>query len=188
MTRNIIFAAVAIVAFAGLWLATRLLVRAISRWLAAHQISGDVVVVVRRVAYVLFVALAAAVAFGIAFQSPNVTLAGIILATLVASLGIQDLMKNYVSGFYILLERHIRPGDHIRFDTVEGVVSDIRLRVTLLQGDAGALVVVPNAELFNKTVIVRRSPSGPSRKGRRGQPLAGGPQQDPAEGVEPIAG
>jgi small-conductance mechanosensitive channel len=161
-----------------------LLVRALTGWLAAHQISGDVVVVVRRVAYVLFVALAAAIAFGIAFQSPNVTLAGIILATLVASLGIQDLMKNYVSGFYILLERHIRPGDHIRFEIVEGVVSDIRLRVTLLQGEGDAVVVVPNAELFNKTVIVKRDGA---RSSRRRVKLGGGPQQDPAEGVEPVS-
>jgi len=159
-------------------------VRVITGWLAAHHISGDMVVVVRRVAYVLFVALAAAVAFGIAFQSPNVTLAGIILATLVASLGIQDLMKNYVSGFYILLERHIRPGDQIRFEAVEGVVSDIRLRVTLLQGEGDALVVVPNAELFNKTVIVRRHPV---RSGRRRGKLGNGPEQDPAEGVEPVS-
>jgi len=159
-------------------------VRVITGWLAAHHISGDMVVVVRRVAYVLFVALAAAVAFGIAFQSPNVTLAGIILATLVASLGIQDLMKNYVSGFYILLERHIRPGDQIRFEAVEGVVSDIRLRVTLLQGEGDALVVVPNAELFNKTVIVRRHPV---RSGRRRGKLGSGPEQNPTEGVEPVS-
>lgn len=158
--------------------------RVITGWLAAHQISGDVVVMVRRVAYVLFVALAAAIAFGIAFQSPNVTLAGIILATLVASLGIQDLMKNYVSGFYILLERHIRPGDHIRFEIVAGVVTDIRLRVTLLEGEGDTLVVVPNAELFNKTVIVKRDPA---RAGRRRVKLGGRPEQDPAEGVEPVS-
>jgi len=71
-----------------------------------------------------------------------------------------------------------------RFEGVEGVVSDIRLRVTLLEGEGDALVVVPNAELFNKTVIVKRDPAG---SGRRRVKLGGRPQQDPAEGVEPVS-
>jgi len=33
-------------------------------------------------------------------------------------------------------------------------VTDIKLRVSLLKTDAGDLVVVPNAELFNKAVTV----------------------------------
>jgi len=128
--------------------------------------------------------MALLIAFSVAFNSPNAVFAGLILATLVASLGIQDLMKNYVSGFYILFEKHVQPGDRIRFDAAEGVVSDIRLRVTLLRGEGGAQVVVPNSELFNKTVIVSKSPvPGPRR--RR---LPDGPEQDSAEGVEPAAG
>ena len=134
--------------------------------------------------YVVFVALAATIAFSVAFQSPNAVLAGVILATLVASLGIQDLMKNYVSGFYILLEKHVQPGDRIRFDSAEGVVSDIRLRVTLLRGEGGAQVVVPNAELFNKTVIVSKSATVAPRRKR----LPDSAEKDPAEGVEPVTG
>ena len=177
--------AVAAVLFVGLWLLARILVRAIGRALAARQVRGDVVVLVRRVAYVVMVGLAALIALAVAFQSPNAVLAGVILATLVASLGIQDLMKNYVSGFYILMEKHVQPGDRIRFEGVEGVVSDIRLRVTLLVGEGGSRVVVPNAELFNKTVIVSKDPARPPRGKTR---LADGAEQDPAEGAKPVAG
>ena len=67
----------------------------------------------------------------------------------------QDLLKDYVSGYYILLERHIRVGDRISLEGVgSGTVTDARLRVTLLKTDAGDLVVVPNSELFNKAVTV----------------------------------
>ena len=177
--------AVAAILFVGLWLLARLVVQVIGHALAARQVRGDVVVMVRRVAYVAMVGLAALIAFAVAFQSPNAVLAGVILATLVASLGIQDLMKNYVSGFYILMEKHVQPGDRIRFENVEGVVSDIRLRVTLLRGEGGAQVVVPNAELFNKTVIVSKDPARPQRGKRR---LADGAEQDPAEGAKPVAG
>jgi small conductance mechanosensitive channel len=185
-TSDIIFLAVAAVLFVGLWLLARLLVRVIGQALAERQVRGDVVVAVRRIAYVVMVGMAALIAFSVAFRSPNAVLAGVILATLVASLGIQDLMKNYVSGFYVLLEKHVQPGDRIRFpEGVEGVVSDIRLRVTLLQGEGGTRVVVPNAELFNKIVIVSKNPARPQRGKAR---LPDGAKQDPAEGAKPVAG
>jgi len=94
-------------------------------------------------------------AIGFAFQSQNLTLAGILLATIIASFGVQDLLKDYVSGYYVLLERHIRVGDRITLEGVgAGTVTDVRLRVTLLKTDSGDLVVVPNSELFNKAVTV----------------------------------
>jgi small conductance mechanosensitive channel len=68
---------------------------------------------------------------------------------------VQDLLKDYVSGYYVLLERHMRVGDRITLEGAgSGTVTDVRLRVTLLRTDAGDLVVVPNSELFNKTVTV----------------------------------
>ena len=72
-----------------------------------------------------------------------------------ASFGVQDVLKDYVSGYYVLLERHIRVGDRISMDAVGmGTVTDIKLRVSLLRTDDGDLVVIPNAELFNKAVTV----------------------------------
>ena len=67
----------------------------------------------------------------------------------------QDLLKDYVSGYYVLLERHIRVGDHISLEDSSGTVTDVRLRVTLMKSDDGDLVVVPNSELFNHSVTVR---------------------------------
>jgi small conductance mechanosensitive channel len=95
-------------------------------------------------------------ALSFAFQTANVAILGIVFATIIASFGVQDLLKDYVSGYYVLAERHIRVGDPITLDAalVSGTVSEIKLRVTLLKTDAGDLVVVPNSELFNKTVTV----------------------------------
>jgi len=104
---------------------------------------------------VLVIVVGIFAAFGFALQSANVTLLGILLATLVAALGVQDLLKDYVSGYYVLLERHIRVGDHISLEDSSGTVTDVRLRVTLMKSDDGDLVVVPNSELFNHSVTVR---------------------------------
>jgi small conductance mechanosensitive channel len=92
---------------------------------------------------------------GVAFSQQNFTLAGILLATIVASFGVQDLLKDYVSGYYVLLERHMRVGDRISIEAAgAGTILEVKLRVTLVKTESGDLLVIPNSELFNKPVIV----------------------------------
>ena len=112
-------------------------------------------------------------AFSFAFQTANVTLVGILLATVVAAFGVQELLQDYVSGYYILLERHIRVGDRIVLDGHTGDVVEVKLRVTLVRTDGGDLLVVPNSELFTKPVLVRA----------KGSPEAHAAKE--AEGVKP---
>ncbi len=129
---------------------------------------GELAVITRRVVYAAVIAIGVFFALGWAAQNANVTLFGLLLATVVAALGLQGLLQDYVSGYYVLLERHIRIGDRITFDESSGTVSDVRLRVTLIKSDAGDLIVVPNSELFTKAVTVHRSgpeagPAGPAK-------------------------
>ena len=123
--------------------------------LKRRDIRSDMVQTGGRVVAFFLLGLGISFAIGFAFRSQNLTLAGILLATIIASFGVQDLLKDYVSGYYVLLERHIRVGDRITLEGVgSGTVTDVRLRVTLLKTDAGDLLVVPNSELFNKAVTV----------------------------------
>jgi small conductance mechanosensitive channel len=123
--------------------------------LRRRNMRSDMVQIGGRVVTVLLIVLGIWFALGFAFQSQNFTLAGILLATIVASFGVQDLLKDYVSGYYVLLERHIRVGDRISMEGVgSGTVTEIKLRVTLLKTESGDLLVVPNSELFNKAVMV----------------------------------
>src|SRR6266567_3870948 len=115
----------------------------------------DIVVLSRRVAYVVVIGIGVMAAFSFAFQTANVTLVGILLATVVAAFGVQELLQDYVSGYYILLERHIRVGDRIVLDGHTGDVVEVKLRVTLVRTAEGDLLVVPNSELFTKPVLVR---------------------------------
>jgi small conductance mechanosensitive channel len=120
----------------------------------------ETVVATRRVVAAAVIVLGVFAALGFAVQSANVTLFGLLLATVVAAFGVQDLLRDYVSGYYVLLERHIRVGDTITFDSQSGTVTDVRMRVTLIKSDAGDLIVVPNSELFTKPVTVHgRTPT-----------------------------
>ncbi|HEY6115556.1 MAG TPA: mechanosensitive ion channel domain-containing protein [Candidatus Dormibacteraeota bacterium] len=153
--------ALSVVVFVALLAATYLVARLVSRFVVRkvqqQQMRSEMVVVTRRVVYAAVIAIGVFFALGWAAQNANVTLFGLLLATVVAALGLQQLLQDYVSGYYVLLERHIRIGDHITFDGSSGVITDVRLRVTLIKTGDGDLIVVPNSELFTKPVTVHRS-------------------------------
>ncbi|TMC85581.1 MAG: mechanosensitive ion channel, partial [Chloroflexi bacterium] len=101
--------------------------------------------------------------------SANVALFGLVLATVVAALGVQDLLRDYVSGYYVLLERHIRVGDRISFDGHSGTINEVRLRVTLVRSEHGDVIVVPNSELFTKAVTIHgTTPEEEAKKAPQG--------------------
>jgi small-conductance mechanosensitive channel len=152
---NLVWVFAGVVVLVLFLFASRLVARVTADQLHKRQVPTGMVAVVRRVVTVVLIVIGVLAALGFAIQSANVTLLGILLATVVAAFGVQDLLKDYVSGYYVLLERHIRPGDRISLeDAAEGQVLDIKLRVTLLQTESGDLVVVPNSELFNRVVLV----------------------------------
>jgi small-conductance mechanosensitive channel len=148
----IVAGAVVFIAFA---IAARLVGPVAARAMLRRQVRPEAVVLAGRVVTFALIGLGAVFAISFAIQSANVALFGIVLATVIASFGVQDLLKDYVSGYYVLLERHIKVGDHIAIELWSGTVTDVKLRVTLLTTDGGDQVVVPNSELFGKPVVVR---------------------------------
>jgi small-conductance mechanosensitive channel len=140
--------------------------RIVGDQLRKRHMRADMVLVGRRIAMALVVAVGLFAALGFAVQNANVTLFGLLLGTIVAALGVQQLLQDYVSGYYVLLERHFRVGDRIEFDGHRGEVTDVRLRVTMLRSDDGDVIIVPNSELFTKpvTILARSEPgsAGPA--------------------------
>ena len=151
---NLAFVAAGLLVFFVFLIASRVLARFVGQQLRNRAVRTDMVVLGRRVVYVVVITAGVLIAFSLAFETANVTLIGILLATVVAALGVQDLLRDYVSGYYVLLEHHIRVGDRVSVDGHSGTVVEIRLRVSLLRTDDGDLMVVPNSELFTKPVVV----------------------------------
>ena len=57
--------------------------------------------------------------------------------------GLQDVVKNFVSGLILMFERPIQPGDVVEVAGTSGTVRDIGIRATILTTPDGAEVVVP---------------------------------------------
>jgi len=74
-------------------------------------------------------------------------LAGVGIAGLAIGFGAQTLVKDVISGFFILLENNFRVGDVVRIGGVAGLVESITLRVTVLRDLEGKVHVIPNGSI-----------------------------------------
>lgn len=80
-------------------------------------------------------------------------------STVAISLALQDVLRSFVAGVYLLLERPFAIGDRIKVRDVEGTVEGIDIRTTALRTDAEERVLVPNATVFAE-VVTNRSAAG----------------------------
>lgn len=77
---------------------------------------------------------------------PILTGAGIL--GLAVSFGAQTLVKDIISGFFIIAENQFCVGDKIKVGDREGKVSRITLRLTVLEDNKGNLVYIPNSQVL----------------------------------------
>lgn len=73
---------------------------------------------------------------------PILTGAGI--AGLAIGFGAQNLVRDIISGFFLILEDQVRIGDSVRINGVAGSVEQINLRTIVLRDGEGAVQVFPN--------------------------------------------
>ncbi len=74
-------------------------------------------------------------------------IAGMGLVGLAVGFGAQSLVKDVISGFFILLENQFAVGDSIRVGDTSGTVERMTLRATFVRDVNGAVHVVPNGEI-----------------------------------------
>jgi small conductance mechanosensitive channel len=74
---------------------------------------------------------------------------------LVIGLSLQDILRNFFAGIYILIERPFRIGDTIAVGEDSGVVDHIAFRTTLLRTPEGRQVIIPNSTLMTAAVTNR---------------------------------
>lgn len=77
------------------------------------------------------------------------------LVSLAISLSVQDILKNFVSGVYLLLEQPFSIGDRVKVHDVEGMVENIEIRTTKIHTDDGVQVFIPNSIVFAEIVTNR---------------------------------
>ncbi|MDP3991175.1 MAG: mechanosensitive ion channel [Candidatus Nealsonbacteria bacterium] len=78
---------------------------------------------------------------------PAPILAGVGLLGLAVGLASKDIIADFISGLFILLEDHYHIGDIVKVAGVEGKVELITLRRTILKDENGVVHSVPNSQI-----------------------------------------
>ncbi|HXL02614.1 MAG TPA: mechanosensitive ion channel family protein [Candidatus Atribacteria bacterium] len=74
-------------------------------------------------------------------------LAGAGIVGVAVGFGAQTLVKDILTGVFLLLEDSISVGDTVQIGDISGTVEDIGLRVTRIRPFSGALIIIPNGEI-----------------------------------------
>lgn len=78
----------------------------------------------------------------------NSILAGAGIAGAAIGLGSQSLIKDVITGLFILIEKQINVGDYIRLqDEIEGTVISIGIRNMQIRSDNGTAIFIPNGSI-----------------------------------------
>src|SRR5438445_9063642 len=72
---------------------------------------------------------------------------------LVIGLSLQDILKNFFAGVWVLVERPFRIGDEIEVAGYSGSVEEIAFRTTQLRTADGREVIVPNGTFMTSAVV-----------------------------------
>ncbi len=78
-------------------------------------------------------------------------LAGAGVVGLAIGFGAQSLVKDVITGFFIIFEDHFSVGDVVQIDQVKGTVEEIGLRVTRIKSWTGEIHIIPNGSINQVT-------------------------------------
>lgn len=99
------------------------------------------------------------VVYGLAFimflrelgLDPTGLIAGAGVVGLAVGFGAQNLVKDVITGFFLLFEDQYGVGDHVSIAGYEGIVEEISLRTTRIRDFGGQLHIVPNGQISSVT-------------------------------------
>ncbi|MCM3570728.1 mechanosensitive ion channel family protein [Neobacillus mesonae] len=78
-------------------------------------------------------------------------IAGAGVVGLAVGFGAQSLVKDIISGFFIIFEDQFSVGDYIRIEGIEGTVEAIGLRTTIIKSWTGEVHILPNGSISRVT-------------------------------------
>jgi len=144
----------ALVVVAIALLAARIVRAVAMRSLARHRAQANATILLGNIAQVIVLVLGSLAVLAIYTQdSFGWILTSFSAIGIVIGLSLQDILKNFFAGIWILVERPFRIGDEIEIAGYTGEVQEISFRTTQLRTADGRQVVVPNGNLMTSPLV-----------------------------------
>jgi small conductance mechanosensitive channel len=118
-----------------------------------------------RIAAAVIVLVATLMVLGLFNVDIGPAIAALGIAGLAVGFGAQTLIKDWLSGVFIVAENQFNAGEHVRIAGVEGHVEDFSLRRTVLRDADGTVHHVPNGQIIVASNLSRGRHTSPSRLG-----------------------
>jgi small-conductance mechanosensitive channel len=132
-------------------LAGRQVRRAVARTRAHYGLQNLLATLTR----VAFGALGVVLGLGILGIDAGAIVAGLGVAGLVVGIAFKDILENFIAGIVLLVRQPFTVGDRVVTNGVEGVVTDVNTRSTVLKTYDGEEVLVPNGAVLRAPVTNR---------------------------------
>jgi small-conductance mechanosensitive channel len=81
------------------------------------------------------------------------------VGSLAVGLAAKDTLSNMISGFILIIDQNLKPGDRVNLGGIIGDVQEIGLRSTKIRLGDGNTLIVPNADLVNTKIVNLSVPS-----------------------------
>ena len=161
--RVIVIVAIAVAIF----LICRPIIRSIIKRMVSHRMAGEEEteiqkrtdtlssIIVKTVGIIILIVAVITILpeFGVNIL-PLITFIGV--GGLAIAFAAQSLVRDFIAGFFILMEDHYRIGDVVSIAGVAGVVEDIALRRTVLRDLDGNVHSVPNGKVELSTNMTKK--------------------------------
>jgi small conductance mechanosensitive channel len=154
-------AGLALVVLIGFWIVAKIAFVVISKvGRRAGPDREDVVVLVAQIARIALLVFGVITAMGTAGINVSALVAGLGLTGFALGFAFRDALSNLLAGFMILFYRPFRRGDRITVTSLEGKVSEINLRYTVIQTER-ARVLIPNSSMLTNPIVVHVEDAAP---------------------------
>jgi small-conductance mechanosensitive channel len=162
-------------------IAMRLTLNWVSRGLRRARVDLGTQILIKRALVVTWIVVTVLVVLGILGVNPAGLVAVLGAVTLAFSLALQDILKNFFSGVYLLVERPFRVGDTIKVKEQTGVVENIGVRTTQLRTIDNIQVLVPNMTVFSEVVANHTFARPPDEDSEDAEAKANGHAESPVD-------
>jgi small-conductance mechanosensitive channel len=141
------------------WQLARLARHSFERSAARTAADASLSILVGRVIYLVIAGLGVLTALDVLGVPLSSVVATLGIVGIAISLAMQDILKSFFAGLYLLFERPFRIGDEIQLKDFVGRVEHINYRTTVILTADGVRVLIPNATLMSEVVLNRGIPA-----------------------------
>src|SRR5215213_4387705 len=126
------------------WQLAKLARHSFERSAARTSADASLSILVGRIIYLIVVGLGVLTALDVLGVPLSSVVATLGIVGIAVSLAMQDILKSFFAGLYLLFERPFRIGDEIQLKDFVGRVEHVDFRTTILRTKENVQVYVPN--------------------------------------------